>query len=287
MKILYRLNKPEYLFKPSQLIKRIFKVGIKKTESQMPWGEMLFYNPNDDIGKAINVLGVYELPLTELINRSLKNVDNFLDIGANIGYYSSLAASHSNIKQVQAFEPHPIIFETLSKNCQFSSKVLIHKWAASNSEGEASLYIPKDFDTNMGIATLEKNKDEEIKEIKIQTKTLNSLIDKSKTYCVKIDTEGHEASVLSGASELLSSGAFKYIFFEEFDSYPNAQTFSILENYNYSIFRIERELFGPKLVDPATNQPTKRWQPVNYLAINKELTVIDELKKTGWSILNS
>ena len=153
----------------------------------MPWGSNLHYNPKEDIGRAINVLGVYELPLTEFIFRSLRHVDNFVDVGANIGYFTSLASSFKNISSVHSFEPHPFIFEILKRNAT-SDKVNLNPFAASNTNGSAKLYIPKDFDLNMGIASLEKPLDEDIEKIEIQTKPLDELLDHDKTYCLKVDT---------------------------------------------------------------------------------------------------
>lgn len=284
MSFLYRLNKPEYFYKPKQIIKRFKNKNLK--QSIMPWGSLLHYNPNEDIGRAINVLGIYELPLTELLYRSLKNVDHFVDVGANIGYFSSLASSVSNIKTVTALEPHPLIFKYLEKNAKETGQdIKLEQFAASDTESEAELYIPMNFEENMGTASLEKSNDVSEK-INIKTKPLDDVITSDLKYCIKIDTEGHEASVLKGATKLLSIKSARYIFFEEFKKYPEAETFSILEQNGYKIFRIERGFTGPKLVSPKLPIILKQWQPINFLAIDSNDSSLDELTKKGWTILN-
>ena len=284
MNIMYKFNKAEYIFKPSQLLKRVFRVGFNNTDSYMPWGKSLHYNPNEDIGRAINILGVYELPLTELMYRSLKKSVNFVDIGANIGYFSSLASSIENIKSIQSFEPHPFIYEILKKNAN-GDNIKLNSIAASSEEGTAELYIPRDFESNMGIASLEKPEDETIEKIQIETKPLDDILDQEKKYCIKIDTEGHESSVLKGAKKLLEKEAFDYIYFEEFESYPQAESFQILEKNNYKVYRIERGFLGPKLEDPRVENKTKRWQPVNFIAVPTQSKNIDKIIGSGWEIL--
>jgi FkbM family methyltransferase len=281
---MYKFNKAEYFFKPTQLVKRLTRSGFEKTDSIMPWGKSLHYNPKEDIGKAINILGIYELPLSELLFRSLKHSENFVDVGANIGYFTSLASSMDTIKSIQSFEPHPFIFEILKRNSH-SEKIALYSIAASSENGSAELYIPKDFELNMGIASLEKPKEEEVEKIEIETKPLDDILDPNLKYCIKIDTEGHEASVLEGAHALLQNKSFNYIFFEEFESYPEAKSFKLLRDNGYSIHRIERGFWGPKLEDPKTKNNTKRWQPVNFLAVPKDSDHLSKIINLGWQIL--
>ena len=50
-------------------------------------------------------LGLFEPDETALIMEILEDVDVFIDIGANVGYYSCLARSRG--KKVISIEPHP------------------------------------------------------------------------------------------------------------------------------------------------------------------------------------
>ena len=291
MSWLYRLNKPEYLFRPSQLMRRLFLTTTQE-QVRLPWGSTIKVNPKEDIGRAINTLGLYELPLSECLWRSLNHVQDFIDVGANIGYFSSLAGGHASFKgQIHAFEPHPTLFTDLAENLRFFKNVTLHNVAASDQVGFAELEIPASFDGNMGIASLEKKHNPGSTLIKVKTELLDNLfLAGNRTYAIKIDTEGHEASVLKGAQKLLASGQFRFVFFEEFEDITKAQSGEILRQYGYHIYKISRGFWGPTLVDTSaqslplsSTQP--QWEPCNYFALKASDELLPEFKKMGWSIL--
>ena len=49
--------------------------------------------PADDVGRAIWRLGVYDLPVTELIWRLLDPGDSAFDVGANLVYMTGVMAA--------------------------------------------------------------------------------------------------------------------------------------------------------------------------------------------------
>lgn len=62
------------------------------------------------------IIGEYQRDVVELLERYLKDSDTFIDIGANIGYMTFIAAGLVGKKgQVHSFEPMPMYFEYLSK----------------------------------------------------------------------------------------------------------------------------------------------------------------------------
>lgn len=290
MSFLYRLNKPEYILQPKKLVQRLLdpKVPEKMTTLKMPWGLELEVNPQEVIGKSIYTLGVYEVALSELVWRSLQHVDDFIDVGANIGYFSSLASGQKSFTgKIHSFEPHPKIRTFLTNNTQkwdIKDRLTVHECALSDSCGETQLHIPKDFDNNEGIATLCAIEDGEYDTHIVKTDTLDNLFDDGKSYSIKIDTEGHEASVLKGGHKLLTSGKARVVFFEEFKDYP-CETFSLLEDHDYTIFRIERGLFGPILKKPTEPQKGRQWEPVNFIAIKKGDKTLQDYLAKGWSVL--
>ena len=292
MGILYRLNKAEYFFNPLQLLKRISGNNLGSDSLRMPWGRELYFQPHEAIGNALNTLGYYELPLCEIIYRCQKEATTFLDIGANVGYFSSLALASKNIKNIHSFEPHPKIYEYLEKNTSDDSRCRQFSYALSEEEGEAELFLPKDFDTNAGLATLEKDESsKDLVSIKVRTLSLldhmkeqNINVGTGEVIVAKIDTEGHEASVLKGALPILGPDKTQVIIFEEFDKYPQAETFKILESVGYKIFRIERGFWGPQLKDPNEKMKGHQWEPTNYIAIGSDSPILPKLMKSGWSI---
>src|SRR5437660_12651508 len=58
------------------------------------YGAVLILNPRDPVISGSLSLGLYERPETAFFLRVCSGEMVFLDIGANIGYYSALAAMH-------------------------------------------------------------------------------------------------------------------------------------------------------------------------------------------------
>lgn len=291
MSFLYRLNKAEYFFRPTQLLKRLTKVNLDRDHLTMPWGREFYFHPHEVIGNSLNTLGYYELPLCEIIYRCQKEATTFLDIGANIGYFSSLALAHKNILNIHSFEPHPKIFEYLKRNTD-DSRCLQFPYALSETEGAAELFLPKNFETNMGVATLESDdSSKDLVSIKVKTLPLHKHMEEmgiktgnGEFVVAKIDTEGHEASVLKGAAPILDPKKVQIVIFEEFAKYPEASTFQILESAGYKILRIERGFWGPLLKDPKDQTLTNIWEPTNYIAISSDSPILSKLTKSGWTI---
>ena len=71
-------------------------------------GFSLYVMPDDYIGASIMSSRTYEPHVTKVIRRELNEGEIFLDLGANIGYFSMLASSIvKNKGKVLAFEPNP------------------------------------------------------------------------------------------------------------------------------------------------------------------------------------
>jgi FkbM family methyltransferase len=78
-------------------------------------GCTLELDPGDTLG--LSVFGDYEKVETELVRRTLREGDVVLDLGAHIGYYTTLCAKLVGpAGRVYAFEPAPETFRILSDN---------------------------------------------------------------------------------------------------------------------------------------------------------------------------
>ncbi len=121
-----------------------------------------------------------------------------IDVGANMGLYSYLMAKYS--KQVIAFEPNtelwPVLRRLMGRNFRLE--------AAALSDRSAKVIFRVD-PTNTGVSTIEgKNQLTCVKDNsvvvsrEIEARTLDSF-DLPSISMIKIDVEGHEESVVSGA----------------------------------------------------------------------------------------
>jgi len=128
-----------------------------------------------------------------------------LDIGANCGFYSYALAELYD--RVIAFEPNPSVTKELEA-CRPPQVELRHV-GLSDSIGKETLYVPRSEGGFLlpGWASFDRNHLQERSgevEVSVQTATLDSFQLSGVTF-VKIDVEGHEARVLSGARQFLAT----------------------------------------------------------------------------------
>lgn len=136
-----------------------------------------------------------------------KNIRGFLDIGANIGYYSLLAAKQNPTCQVVAFEPAKGPLHYLKKNVEVNSlnNIQIASLALSEQEGSITFhevksrkysYLAYNLAGTGSAAAL--NKGEDFISNTVPTTTLDHFSN-SLTFpidLIKMDTEGTEHLIL-------------------------------------------------------------------------------------------
>lgn len=144
--------------------------------------------------------GTFEVEETTILAKLLPQVDRFVDIGANLGYYTCLARSLGT--PVVAFEPQAqnlaCLFDNLAAN-GWDSEVEVLPIALSQSPGVLTLY-----GASGPSASLVKNwagYSSRFKQM-VPTSTLDNIVSaraQDEQYLIKIDVEGAEAQVLKGA----------------------------------------------------------------------------------------
>ena len=296
-KIVRTLDKPEYFFRPMQLLRRLrrqFEANDGRFETlTLPWGHDLEVRLNENVGFSIWHLGIYDLVLSEVIWRLLDPGEIAADIGANLGYVTSLMAARTGARgQVFAFEPHPALFGQLSANAARwvsypnSGQVNLVQAALSVKSGTGVLGVPDSFEHNSGLSFLvdENNANVGLKTIPVSLKAMDEVFeDAPSPQVVKIDTEGHELDVLNGASRLLREKKIRDIIFEDHLAYPSAPM-TLLTGAGYTLFKIKKGFFGPSLVDPSIVE-TSIWEPPNYVATLDAPRARARMAKRGWNVL--
>jgi len=153
--------------------------------------------------------GIYEYPTTLVMRKYLQEGDIFLDVGANIGYFSAIGLDLVGRNgEVHSFEPlqqnflHLKELELLNPDHQLFS----YNIALGSEDGIGRITINKD---NIGGSTLvsqllPSNLISHTMEVPIRR--LDSFIQnriKQAVRLIKIDTEGYEFPVLRGATSYL------------------------------------------------------------------------------------
>ena len=122
----------------------------------------------------------------------------FLDIGANLGLFSLLAARHPLCLKVLAFEPLPAIFNNLTSNVQYNraAKVSAHCYAIDDSDSDVELrFNPEHSGMSKLVASGMAGA---VRAKPLGAERLTELVGKSPTAILaKIDVEGSELSVMS------------------------------------------------------------------------------------------
>jgi len=138
-----------------------------------------------------------------------------IDIGANVGFYTlGLSRLVGANGQVHAFEPGPVSFALLSRNCYANAPsldmVLLNKAAVSDRNGKTNLFIntsgESDNQVHHDIDEYKYKNEDSRPKLLVDVVNLDEYF-KGKNQNVsfiKIDTQGHEYYVLKGAQRLLS-----------------------------------------------------------------------------------
>jgi FkbM family methyltransferase len=148
--------------------------------------------------------GKYEPLQSDLILGLAAQSKYFLDIGANVGYYSISAAKINPQLKIKSFEPNPMIVEKFKRNIdlnQLSSQIEIFECGLGSENSDLTqMFIPQ-F-TGSGGGSLKNLHPEEGKPdtLSIKVRILDELLnmDSATVDLMKIDVEGFEKYVLEG-----------------------------------------------------------------------------------------
>lgn len=176
-------------------------------------------------------IGVYEPEVTPVFIRMLRDSDPqhcFVDVGANEGYYTLVAAQHlrrrcvENGGKVFAFEPHPFAFDRLRKNISLNGldNVVAVNAAVGDYLGQTTLHASDqevalssirpvqdalDHPFTVDILTLDGffGLDEDIELPQMAASGPREAAASARVSMIKMDIQGAELLALRGARRLL------------------------------------------------------------------------------------
>lgn len=155
----------------------------------------------------IYCFGVWEPNLTVFLqHRFSKSHDRlFVDVGANVGYFTLLVAKASDKSKIISIEAVPSICKRLQSNITINgfNNITVLNCAATESSRSVDMYYGGLEGEGLSSARARKG----VTPVSVDGKTLSSIIPKdkiSKVKIIKIDTEGHEYEVILGLVEILS-----------------------------------------------------------------------------------
>lgn len=163
------------------------------------WGDELYCNARDFVQRHIFYFGLWEPHLTRHIRAIPPSERVFLDIGANIGYFSLLASK--NFRQVVAFEASPEIHAKLVSNIQRNDRLNINAVNVAVGDEHGEVVVVRGPSENLGRTSVRAAAgDSEGDELRTRLAPLDTLLDDAlieNVRFIKIDVEGAEPPIVA------------------------------------------------------------------------------------------
>lgn len=176
------------------------------------FGARLRANGKDIVGKYLYYFGIWEPNLTHWMERRLQPGDLFVDVGANIGYYSHLASKLvGESGRVVSIEALPQIFKTLEHNLKANGLRNVRPVNAAVWHREEKLKMFADAQNPSGTTTLIHEWADHWNlqgEFEVDARTLSAILTEEEiknVRLIKIDVEGAEWNVVSEMRSWLPS----------------------------------------------------------------------------------
>ena len=190
--------------------------------------------PGDVISGCVAFTGLYEWHLTRKIVELVQGgAGRFVDVGANMGYFSLLWASLSERAKVTSFEPVARNIGLLTTNREknrLADRIEVIPKAASDTNGSLTFAEGPADQTGWGGISAGGS-------LTIPCVRLDDTVGDERIDLLKVDVEGAEAMVLRGAQRLLRDGVVRRIVFEHNSEraadHPGDDARAIVESHGY------------------------------------------------------
>jgi FkbM family methyltransferase len=283
-----RFLTPCFVFRPEIFARacwRKLRARPKRCVVKTAWGDWLEVEPRKFIGAHVYMRGVLELPVCEVLWRLARAGESVVDVGANIGVMTSLLSMRVGERgHVRAFEAHPGVFEQLQQNVRRWNRphIEVFNRAISDKTRVVRIHEGDGFATNEGTARLEEP-GATGRWFEVESITLDRVIPAMGCGVLKVDVEGHEFEVLSGAKDGLAAHRFRDVAFESTWAFPGP-AHELLRGYGYHAFAIEASLCGPRLA-AVSRRSGPEDRRADYLATVDPRRAQEFVAARGWRVL--
>lgn len=207
-------------------------------------GFLVEVDGSSQTGRMLYATGEYEAATTRVMKRLLEPGQTMVDVGANIGYFTLVAAQAVGPQgHIIAFEPAPAVRERLRRNLELNraTTVVVRDEALAAAPGVVEFYSGPEDDT--GLASLRALPSS--RRTTVTQARFDDLRDPDRRIAlIKMDVEGAEMAALEGMSGCLSRDSPDLIV-EVTDEYLKgmgasaAALVAFLTGHGYSMYRID------------------------------------------------
>jgi FkbM family methyltransferase len=165
-------------------------------------GHTIYVDLRSAIGRGIMAAGIFDPALAEFITNNLSTGSVFIDVGANVGFFSVLAQSKIGSEgEVHAFEtdPRSIHCLWLTRSTNRLSNMTIYPVALGEVSGTVGLSVTPD----PGHTSITQREASLLPYPVLPLDTWVGVFNPKAQYLVKVDVEGAELQVLKGARQFL------------------------------------------------------------------------------------
>jgi FkbM family methyltransferase len=218
------------------------------------------FSPGSPHGRLLYYRGLADERLILRLRQLLRPGMTFIDVGANIGFYSVVAAHCVGpTGRVFAFEPQQALAERFWENVTLNrlGNVIHEPVALGRTPGTSNLFQISDHD---GQATLRLRPGERsVGPVAVVTvRTLSDVLREHGVASVdgmKIDVEGGELEVLEGCQDWMTAAPPRFIIFECIESllarfgHRSHDLIGFLRGHGYTVYQPLRTRWAPVVMD--------------------------------------
>lgn len=155
-------------------------------------------NTQDFVQRTIYLSGAWDDDVGRVVRR-LQPGQLFIDCGANVGYFSLMAAARG--ARVIAFEPNPACVREILVNARLNELpgIDVRCMGLGATSGQAELTLTND--SNLGAASLKPGHG---KALTVALDSLDAQLEGLEPDLIKLDIEGAEILALQGARRILA-----------------------------------------------------------------------------------
>jgi FkbM family methyltransferase len=236
---------------------KIIEIGFEGTEGYFVYKPIqssqktfkIFIDADDLRAAGISTLanGEYERGVEVVLGTLLENCRTFIDVGANVGFYSCLASSINQSAKVFAFEPNPDVRNRLHKNILLNGshdRVSVLPFGLGLQYGELELFVPPISGSGAGSLRNLHPEEGESTRFLVAIRQLSEIFpDLDSVDILKMDIEGAELAAITGGFELIQKNKPVIIvellrkWMKPFDSHPQ-DVLDLLIPLGYNCFAI-------------------------------------------------